>query len=125
MNNTIYYNKFGIEMTDSDNCTIKNNRFKSNLHGGIYLSRSNYNIIQNNTINTSYYGIQILHSNNISIYFNHIELCTYYGVVLQNATFYCCVYDNNFINNSQFHPTHAQAYDDGISNIFYNFDNLS
>jgi len=67
INNIINYNEFsGIELNNSDNIDILNNKIDGNYYG-INMKESNWNDIIQNTINNNYYGISLTSSHFNSI----------------------------------------------------------
>jgi parallel beta-helix repeat protein len=95
INNTGY----GIDLKNSENCTLYNNTMKqSDMYGCLFT-----NIVQSrlefNTFENLFIGCQIIESNTISFANNSIVNCTGSGLRL-NSSGHVIIIDNSFVNNS-------------------------
>jgi len=100
--NIITNNKFGIDISDSDNNLISQNLIiNQDRYGGIYMRYSSNNIISKNIIsNNNDAGINLLGSYNNSILENIISNHRWGGIVLlDQSNTSNIIYHNNLINN--------------------------
>jgi len=99
------YNKDGLLLAESVNCTLENITIKGNLgqplHGGLTFFRSNDNLLVNNTISNNTLGISFYRSENNTIYKNsfignNVQVISNFHSPFSEPT---GVHSNNFWDN--------------------------
>lgn len=139
--NIIGNNVDGIQMWDSDYCSILDNIIFSNnsrSNFGLYADSCNETIFSDNTVFTSKRGIQFISSKNLTISGNTIYSNSNTGLHLSDSSHYCIVtnnnislnghgiflissnnskiYRNNFINNSESNAFELSYQPNGLDN---------
>jgi len=119
----------GIGISNSDNCTITENRC-SNFMQGIHLNGARGCFITDNNItDNNYQGINIRHSSWNTITGNIIENSTQHGLVFVVSANNNVAYQNRFIDNGNVETyvidgeregvLESQGYDEGNDNVWY------
>lgn len=126
-NNSCCYNDIGMYVMTSYS-TIKKNICNNNSLNGIDIYYAKNCQFYNNTSNfNGHQGFRLRGADNNKIYFNHIQGNYDYGLFCNDRTENNVIYLNNFIanNNVETNLTVNQAYNIGLSNLFYSTSLLS
>ena len=106
-----YSKNYGVRLTNSSRCTVRENHIEQCLPWGVYLRDTSHSIIINNNIFGSDIGIRLYESNDNSISNNLILKNTEYGVYCASNS-----WNNLFFLNTIAYNNVSNAYDDGINN---------
>lgn len=98
-NNRIRLSQWGIYLSESSNNSFIGNNISLNKWGGIYLYYSNNNTIRWNNISNSYEGIRIGASNWNIVSGNYLHSNIYRGIIFWSFSIYNTVKDNTISNN--------------------------
>jgi parallel beta-helix repeat protein len=109
VNNSVSNSSTGIEMSETNYTTLRNNALHGGTSYGIFMSgRSYYDQITNNTIqNYSSHGIYLVGASSTSLFYqsiianNTISNNTGHGVFLYNYAAYSNVFNNTISGNGQ------------------------
>ncbi len=123
INNMCSNNKYvGIFLRFSDSSTVINNTCNNNHWYGILLSSSDSSTVISNTCNNNSYGIRLIYSTFCVVTYNLLQENGGYGVFLRFGSDNNLIHHNNFVDNNP--AGISQAYDDGISNTWYDIETL-
>jgi parallel beta-helix repeat protein len=123
VNNNCSQNDLGIGLDHSSNNYVSGNNCSDNYYG-ILIPDSDGNVIDNNTCLRSAYGIELAGLNNV-LTRNQLLDSYHQGVYIAHGS-YNLICNNVFVGNngagSVYDSSHAQAYDDGTSNLWNSTD---
>jgi len=124
IDNEVSTNLRGIEVKETNLVEISNNQCEKNHEVGIELISSDYSIIQNNTCTQNGVGIRLTSSSNNLITDNLLRENEEYGISIENSMLVYSennfIYNNHFIDNYEDKRSKSQAFDEGLTNYWYN-----